>query len=56
MYLNHRIYGSIPTEDKNSTRKWGGEYREVAVPGLPKMVGPEILHKTAPHDLLHPLL
>jgi hypothetical protein len=29
MYLNHRVYDSILTEDKNSTRKGSRENREV---------------------------
>jgi hypothetical protein len=36
MYLNPRVYGSIPTEGKNSTSEGGGEGRELAVPGAPK--------------------
>ncbi|MCI72771.1 hypothetical protein A2U01_0094035, partial [Trifolium medium] len=36
-YLNSRVRGSIPTEDKNSTSERGREDREVAVPGPPKM-------------------
>ncbi|MCI25251.1 hypothetical protein A2U01_0046441, partial [Trifolium medium] len=39
MYFNPMIHGSIPTEGKNSIRKEGGEDREVAVPGPPK-IGP----------------
>ncbi|MCI89510.1 hypothetical protein A2U01_0110799, partial [Trifolium medium] len=31
------VHGSIPTEGENSTREGGGEDREVAVPGPPKM-------------------
>ncbi|PNX55175.1 hypothetical protein L195_g048802, partial [Trifolium pratense] len=38
--------GSIPTEGKNSTREGGGEDREVAVPGSPKLVGPVLLHES----------
>jgi hypothetical protein len=30
------VYGSIPTEDKNSTREKGGENYEVTVPEAPK--------------------
>ncbi|MCI62499.1 hypothetical protein A2U01_0083756, partial [Trifolium medium] len=37
MYLNHMVHGSIPTEGKNSTSEGGGEDREVAVPGPPKI-------------------
>ncbi|GAU49725.1 hypothetical protein TSUD_407960 [Trifolium subterraneum] len=43
MFLNPRVRGSIPTEGKNSTREGGGEDREVAVPGQPKLVGPGLL-------------
>jgi hypothetical protein len=34
--LNPGVHGPIPTEYKNSTRKGGGEDREVAVSGSPK--------------------
>jgi hypothetical protein len=34
----------IPMEGKNSTKEGGGEDREVAVAGPPKLVGPELLH------------
>jgi hypothetical protein len=44
MYLNSRVHGSIPTEDKNYTKEGGGEDHEVAVAGPPKLVGPELLH------------
>jgi hypothetical protein len=44
MYLNPMIHGSIFTKDKNSTRERGGEDREVAVRGPPKMVGSGLLH------------
>ncbi|GAU50807.1 hypothetical protein TSUD_288330 [Trifolium subterraneum] len=45
-YLNPRVRGSIPTEGKNSTRDGGGEDREVAVPGPPKLVGSGLLHRS----------
>jgi hypothetical protein len=43
MYLNPRVHGSIPTKDKNYTRKGGEEDHVVAVLGPPNMVGPGLL-------------
>jgi hypothetical protein len=36
MYLNPRVHGSIPMEDKNSTSERGDEDREIAVPRTSK--------------------
>jgi hypothetical protein len=45
-YLNPRVHGLIPTEEKNSTRVEGGEDRVVAVSGPPKVVGLRLLQHT----------
>jgi hypothetical protein len=50
------VYGSILTEDKNSTREWGGEDREVAAPRPPKVVVPGRLQQALDYKSLWQLV